>query len=117
MRIRLLVTALAYAVYLLLLLLFPPFHDGLHHLYSWRPNDTQLDAFMPAWASGDWLRAHLPDLLVPDRLRLVFEALIGLVSVAFLFLLTELIVRFRRFRQQDLPFARSTLAAFLFDVH
>jgi hypothetical protein len=116
MRIRLLVTALAYAVFLLALLLFPPFHDGLHHFYTWRPNDDQLFAMAPDWLNGDLFRDQLPALALPDRARLIFESLIGLVSAAFVFLMLELVALWRLWRRQDLPFCKSTLLGFFFDT-
>jgi hypothetical protein len=116
MRIRLLVTALTYAVFLLTLLLFPPFHDSLHHFYTWRPNEDQLFAMAPDWLNGDLLHDQLPALALPDHARLVFESLIGLVSTTFIFLLLELISRWRLWRRQDLPFCKSTLLGFFFDT-
>jgi len=99
MRIRLLIPGLTYAVFLFALLLFPPFHDGHHHFYSWRPDETQLVAFLPPLASGDWLQAHLSELLSPDRGRLVFEVLIGLAFCTLFFLTLELIACFRNYRR------------------
>jgi hypothetical protein len=95
MRIRLFVTALAYAVFLLALLVFPPFHDGLHHLYTWRPAGLQIEAMVPDWVSPGWYIAHVEALTLPDLFRLRFEALIGMVSAALLFLLLELTARWR----------------------
>jgi len=117
MRIRLLVTTLAYAVFLLVLLLFPPFHDGVHHFNTWQPSVTQVEAMLPAWADADWYRSNVASLSFPDRPRLIFEALIGLVSALFVFLLLELIARFRHYLRQDLPFCKSTLLGFLLDTH
>lgn len=119
MRIRLFFSALAYAVFLLATLLFPPFHDGLHHWYTWQPSEDQLFAMAPFWLTGDQFRESLPALLLPDRQRLVFEALIGLVSAMSLFLLLILVERWRSYRESDYCKARipkSKLIHFLFDT-
>jgi hypothetical protein len=113
MHVRLLVTALAYGVFLLALLLFPPFHDGLHHLYTWQPNENQLVDMLPAQASGEWYRAHYSELLAPDRLRLVFESIIGLVSAALLFFLLEIVASWRNFHNVDKALGKSGWLSFL----
>lgn len=112
MRIRLLVTALAYAVYLFALLLFPPFHDGLHHWYSWQPDEVQVISMIPSWASPAWVIAHLDSLSHPDYLQLTFESLNGLVIAVCAFLLLSLIALFRDYHQLVGNFA--TLVNFLF---
>ena len=99
MRIRLLVTALAYTVFLTALLLFPPFHDGFHHLYTWRPSPIQVDKMIPEWTPPDLYRSELAAFMLPDRFRLIFESLIGLVSAACAYLLVTLAYKWRQFRR------------------
>jgi hypothetical protein len=111
MRTRLLICALAYSVFLLFLLLFPPFHDGLHHWYNWHPNGDQVFDLFPPLADTDSVRAHFYDLLFPDRLRLTFEALIGLVSSTLLFLTLELVALIRDYR--SVPIGGNSIVEFL----
>jgi hypothetical protein len=91
MRLRLLFFAAAYSLFLLLLFLFPPYRDGLHHLYNWVPAPADEVLF---W-SPDGPRDFGPaiDLFRPDLRILGVEALIGLLATVFAALALEFVMQ------------------------
>lgn len=120
MRIRLLTIAAVYAAFLLLLFLFPPFHDGHHHFYSFRPAESQIWSFVPPWVDSfgerGWSSVHLSTLSAPDPRRIVLEAAIGLAVSVLLFLLFELVALFRGYRKRSAHLAKSGFLNFFFIV-